>query len=200
MSEIQNKVEDYLKFKAKMQILKQEIVEGTEDLIRRFAQHFAQQDLSLREDLMSVGRLTVLDCLDGESCYDPLFATRFTTYLYPRVRGKMQQHVRDYSALIRVPERQYRQGARCEIASLEDVEIVEMPLGGDFDRLLVLNDIIARLPEKDQRILNLYKGGYTFLEIACRTHLTSSYIQDRLQQLFEQLKQEYVEAMSEQSK
>jgi RNA polymerase sigma-B factor len=104
---------------------RERLIEAYLPLVRSLARRLAYRGERF-EDLVQVGAIGLIKAVDR---FEPARGVGFGAYATPNILGEMRRHLRDRSALIRVPRRE--QETRMEVIrtplSLAEVE----PLGGD---------------------------------------------------------------------
>lgn len=94
---------------------RERLIEAYLPLVHGLAQRFAHSGERL-EDLVQVGAIGLIKAVDR---FDPARGVGLATFATPNILGEMRRHLRDRSALIRVPRRQQEACVRVRRAHRE---------------------------------------------------------------------------------
>jgi RNA polymerase sigma-B factor len=114
---------------------RERLIEAYLPLVQALAQRFANRGERL-EDLVQVGAIGLIKAVDR---FEPARGVGLATFATPNILGEMRRHLRDRSALIRVPRRQqetcvrvrsahHELGARLRRAPTDEELVVEAKL------------------------------------------------------------------------
>ena len=99
---IDNLVIEYkrCKDKKKKDLLKLSAVEAGLHLVKSSVQKLHIKDFSMREDLLQIGALGLINAIDN---YDENRDAVFTTYAYHHIRGNIHHYLRDKANIVHLP-------------------------------------------------------------------------------------------------
>jgi RNA polymerase sigma-B factor len=155
---------------------RERLVELHLPLVRTLARRYSNRGERL-EDLVQVGSIGLIEAIDR---FDPGRGSELVSFAVPTITGVIKRHLRDRSAVVRLPRPLAERTQAPVCLSLVEGESVEldgaMQVDGAFDaseeRLLLAAGFRA-LAARERRIVHLhYFAGLSQAEIGCEVGLS----------------------------
>jgi RNA polymerase sigma-B factor len=146
---------------------RERLIEAYLPLVRSLARRLANRGEGI-EDLVQVGSIGLIKAVDR---FEPGRGVDLAVFAVPNILGEMRRHLRDRSAVIRVPRRDQAASARLRVVQLADGEqpvTAEEVFRPSEDRVAVATGL-RRLHWREREALRCrYFADMSQLEIASR--------------------------------
>lgn len=131
------------------------LIERYLPLVRRTARRFAGREEPL-EDLVQVGSLALVKAIDRR---DPTRSGVLTAYVSRCVEGEIRRHLRDRSAVVRVPRTMREAANEAPARAWDDGELERAPSADELDGVALARVLVSSgarsLEERERRVLLL---------------------------------------------